>query len=124
MDVQELAARVLNQADVTGQSAVRTDSSTPIGELRSEIRRIARARGLRIRTGMLHGHGHGHGDGDGDGDGDVLVVVRVDAALWDEPTAIMRQKLAAPDEPNVVADPSVQEIRAGSDPNGPARTSP
>lgn len=64
------------------------DADTPIAELRAAVRRVARAEGISIRTGMID---------------DVLAVVRTDAPLWEAPTSEMRRALAAPDEPGIVA---------------------
>lgn len=66
---------------------MRLDEDAPVAALRSAVRSGARERGLAIRTGMVE---------------DVLAVVRADAPLWDEPAAVMRAALAAPDEPEIV----------------------
>lgn len=88
MDIDAVAAALIERADGFGQAVVRTGASTPVGTLRAAVRRTARARGLSIRTGMID---------------DVLAVVRTDAPLWEAPTSEMRRALAAPDEPGIVA---------------------
>ncbi|UIJ35603.1 hypothetical protein [Allobranchiibius sp. GilTou73] len=84
----DLAEQLLQRALAKGQSAMRCDDSTDVDALRKVVRKLALDRGVRIRTGMLDR---------------VLVVIRVDAALWDQSAAVMREKLIAPSEPNVVS---------------------
>ena len=88
MHVVEIAEALLVRAVDCGQAVVRCDATTPVTELRATIRRLARQRGVRIRTGMV---------------ADVLAVVTLDAQLWHDSTADMRTKLSAPPEPGVVA---------------------
>ncbi|WJY01402.1 hypothetical protein [Curtobacterium sp. 458] len=87
MGVDAVAAALVERARAVGQAVVRTDAATPVAELRTAVRRTARARGASVRTGMVD---------------DVLAVVRADAPLWDASTAEMRRVLTAPDEPGVV----------------------
>lgn len=87
MDVDAVAAALVERAQAVGQAVVRTDPATPVAELRTAVRRTARARGVSVRTGMVD---------------DVLAVVPADAPLWDASTAEMRRVLTAPDEPGVV----------------------
>jgi hypothetical protein len=89
MNVDEVAAAVMARVIERGQVAMRTDSTTPVQELRDAVRRIAREVGIGVRTGMLE---------------DVLVIARVDAALWDDPARVMRDKLIAPTQPNTLPD--------------------
>ena len=87
MDVEAVAGELMDRATERGQAVVRTDESTPLDELRASVRRLARERGIRVRTGMTGG---------------VLAVALADAAIWDDSAAVMRVKLAAPAEPNIV----------------------
>jgi hypothetical protein len=89
MDVDDVATAAMVRVVDRGQVAMRTDASTPVRELRGAIRRIAREAGIGVRTGMLE---------------DVLVIARVDAAPWDEPSRVMRDKLIAPAQPNTLPD--------------------
>ncbi|MFJ4159796.1 hypothetical protein [Microbacterium testaceum] len=77
----DLASRLLDRAVAHGQAVVRCDASTPSDDVREHVRALARAQGLRVRTGMLD---------------DVLVVARADADLWNDDTPTMRAKLTAP----------------------------
>ncbi|KTR04713.1 hypothetical protein [Curtobacterium luteum] len=88
MDVASVAREMVDRAAAAGQSVIRADADTPIAELRAAVRRVARAEGISVRTGMID---------------DVLAVVRTDAPLWEAPTSEMRRALAAPDEPGIVA---------------------
>jgi hypothetical protein len=87
VDVDAVAEELVGRACSVGQAVLRTDAATPVTELRTAVRRAARARGVAVRTGMVD---------------DVLAVVRADAPLWDASTAEMRRALSAPDEPGVV----------------------
>ncbi len=82
MDVERIAARLFEQARSAGQSSLPVDADTPVAAVRSHVRILARAEGVRIRTGMVGAN--------------VLAVVRADAALWSDSTATMREKLATP----------------------------
>jgi hypothetical protein len=87
MDLADIATQMVDRAVDSGQSVLRTDRTTPVADLRRAVRRAARSRGVRIRTGMVD---------------DVLAVITIDADLWTRPAAEMRSRLAAPDVPNVV----------------------
>ncbi len=87
VDIDAVAAALVERAEAVGQAVLRTDAATPVTALRTAVRRTARARGVAVRTGMVD---------------DVLAVVRADAPLWDASTAEMRRALDAPDEPGVV----------------------
>ncbi|NYJ76508.1 hypothetical protein [Allobranchiibius huperziae] len=87
-DTADLAEQLVHRALAKGQCAMRCDDSIDVEALRKAVRKLARERGVRIRTGMLD---------------QALVVIRADAALWDQSAAVMREKLIAPSEPNVVS---------------------
>lgn len=70
------------------QTAPRTEASTPTAAPRQQIRRVARSRYLHVRTAILHG---------------VLLLARTDAELWEQPVAVMREKLTSPEQPNLVS---------------------
>ena len=53
MDVDRVAAELVDRAVERGQGVLRTDASTPVGELRAAVRAVARSRGTRVRTGMV-----------------------------------------------------------------------
>ncbi|UAJ80275.1 hypothetical protein IT072_04295 [Leifsonia sp. ZF2019] len=79
---RDLAARLFAEAEAAGQAAHRVQPGDEVGEVRALVRRSARRRGVRIRTGLIE---------------DTLVVVRADAALWDESSRTMREKLTPHD---------------------------
>jgi hypothetical protein len=87
VDIRTVAAELIDRAVTHEHSVLRCDASTPVAALRGEVRRQARERQVRIRTGMVD---------------DVLTVIRADAALWGEPVSVMRGKLKAPPECNTV----------------------
>jgi hypothetical protein len=78
---------MLDRARANGHAVMRCDDSTPVGAIRTEIRRLARTEQVSIRTGMVD---------------DVLAVVPADADLWRQPVARMRTELRAPTAANVV----------------------
>jgi hypothetical protein len=78
MDADRIAHEMLAECDADGQSARVIAGDAAADETRSEIRRIARASGVRIRTARM---------------GDTVVAVRVDAAIWREDAATMRRLL-------------------------------
>ena len=80
--IRDLAARLFAEAQTTGQVAHRVQPGEDVREVRALVRRMARDQGVRIRTGMID---------------DALVVVRADAALWDESSRTMREKLTPRD---------------------------
>lgn len=88
MDIEAIAVRLVELASSRGQAVLRYDNTTPLDQLRSKVREVARSQDVQIRTGVVDG---------------VLTVVRADADLWREPVAEMRRKLEAPTEANVVA---------------------
>lgn len=77
-DTKDLAGRLLEAARVNEQASHRIAPADDVESVRAEIRRLAREVDLRIRTGIVDG---------------ALVVVRADAALWHEPTSVMKTKL-------------------------------
>ncbi|MGH1549650.1 hypothetical protein ACRAWB_10955 [Leifsonia poae] len=78
MDAKRLAGTMLETAVAEQQAAHRIAPGDDVPAVRAEVRRLARERGVRIRTGIV---------------GDALVVVRADAEVWHESTATMRRKL-------------------------------
>ena len=78
MDPHALAHDLFRRAELEEQTAHRLDSGDDVEAVRQQVRRLARERGIGIRTAVM---------------GDVLVVVRADAAIWAEPAATMREKL-------------------------------
>ncbi|MDN4613830.1 hypothetical protein P5G50_05130 [Leifsonia sp. F6_8S_P_1B] len=89
MDPHDLAAGLLDRAVADQQASHRVGAGIDVPAVRAEVRRLARERGVRIRTGIV---------------GDALVVVRADADLWHEPVAVMREKLE-PGEPGEPGEP-------------------
>ncbi|QNE35225.1 hypothetical protein [Leifsonia shinshuensis] len=81
-NTERLASRLLESARVHEQASHRIAPTDDIEAVRAQIRRSAREAGIRIRTGIVDG---------------ALVVVRADAALWHEPTSVMRAKLTPGD---------------------------
>jgi hypothetical protein len=75
-----LAAQMLAECAREGQSARVVPRDADAAELRAEIRRRARADGVRIRTARMD---------------DTVVAVRMDAAIWRDDAATMRRKLTA-----------------------------
>lgn len=76
MNLDEMAIAMVDCAISVGQVALRADASTPTGDLRAALRRMAHDRGERDRTGML---------------GDVLILARADADLWQQPESSCEQ---------------------------------
>lgn len=74
-----LAEKLLAQAVAEGQCAHRIAADDDVPALRAEIRRLARAQNIRIRSGII--------------DESIVAVATIESPLWREPTAIMRQKL-------------------------------
>lgn len=87
MDVEQIAAELLERAAERGQAVMRCNNSTLTDELRAAIRRLAGQRNIGVRTGLI---------------GDVLAVILADADLWDEPVSVMRDKLPTPATFNTV----------------------
>ncbi|RKS77956.1 hypothetical protein CLV35_1661 [Motilibacter peucedani] len=74
----ELAQEMFAQCVAEEQSARWVSTDDEASRLRAELRRLARAAGVRVRTARA---------------GDSVVVVRLDAAVWDEDATSMRRKL-------------------------------
>jgi hypothetical protein len=82
VDTAALAAQLLAECREREQSARTVTDDGDAAAVREEVRRLAAAAGLRIRTARM---------------GSAVVVVRLDAAVWHEDTATMRRKLSPPD---------------------------
>ena len=81
-DSQEtLALEMFAQAMQLGQSARAVEPEDQATALREALRRLGRSNGIRLRTARM---------------GDVVVVARLDAAIWNESAEVMRAKLAPP----------------------------
>lgn len=78
METSALAQQLLEECVRDEQAAWVVPSIDDALDLRAELRRLARAEGLRIRTARV---------------ADIVVVVRLDAAVWSESAAQMREKL-------------------------------
>jgi hypothetical protein len=78
----DLAAELLRRAVDDEQVAHRIHPEDDVDGIRRRVRQLARERGIRIRTGMVDG---------------ALIVIRVDARVWNEPEAVMRAKLTPRD---------------------------
>ncbi|CAN5339722.1 hypothetical protein BH11ACT3_BH11ACT3_20190 [soil metagenome] len=78
MSAEDLASSLLQKAIEREQVAHRIRSDDDVEAIREAVRQGARARDVRIRTAVID---------------DVLVVVLADAAIWDDTTATMREKL-------------------------------
>ena len=61
------------------QCVRRIESEDDATRVRLELRKLARRDGVHMRTARI---------------GDTVVVVRLDAAVWNEDTATMRRKLS------------------------------
>lgn len=73
-----IASRMLDACVADGQASHYVPPPQ-VDQVRDELRRLARARDIHVRTAVLE---------------DALVVVaRVDAALWNDDTPTMRRKL-------------------------------
>ncbi len=78
MTVQDTAAQMYAECVRSEQSARTVSADDEASAIRQEIRSLARADGLRIRTTRMD---------------DTVVAVRLDAQLWKQSTAIMRETL-------------------------------
>lgn len=76
----DVAADLLAEAMAHEQVVRRLDAGYDLELVRMLVRRKARERNVKIRTALLDEH--------------VLVVVLVDAAVWNESAEVMRAKLA------------------------------
>lgn len=74
----DLAHELWTQCLAEEQSARRVTCETEADEIRAQVRRLAREAGVRIRTACM---------------GDSVVVVRLDARVWNDDAATMRRKL-------------------------------
>lgn len=83
MSPEELAAVLLDEAVEQEQATRRIRSNDDAAAVRAIVRRLARQRGVRIRTARID---------------ETVAVVRTDAAIWTDDAATMRAKLAPPDE--------------------------
>ena len=81
VSITTLAAQMLMQCITDGQSARRVSTDADAETLRRALRQAARAQHVRIRTARID---------------EAVVVVRTDAALWNDNTATMRAKLTLP----------------------------
>jgi hypothetical protein len=75
---EQLSRRLFAGARDREQAAHRILPSDDVEAIRRDVRRLARAEGVHIRTGIVD---------------DALVVIRADAELWTESAATMREKL-------------------------------
>lgn len=75
------ARHLLATCRTEGQAAWRIPDDRHADEVRRELRAMARAEGLRIRTARM---------------ADNVAVVLVDSALWDQNAATMRRALEPP----------------------------
>jgi hypothetical protein len=78
----DLATRLFARAVREEQASHRLHTGEDAAAIRQHVRRLARDAGVRIRTGLVE---------------DSVVVIRADAALWDESAAVMRAKLQPED---------------------------
>jgi len=74
-----LARRLFEIAAEREQVAYRIRPKDDVATVRKLVRGLARANNVRIRTARM---------------GDVLVVVRADAAIWNDPVPVMKVKLS------------------------------
>lgn len=82
MSSARLAREMFDECLAEEQSARTVHDSDLAERVRAEIRRLARANGVRIRTARMD---------------HAVVVVRLDARVWTEGAATMRQKLTPRD---------------------------
>ena len=78
MDPESVAAEMLDECARAGQAARRVADDADAAAIRSELRRLARAVRVRIRTARMDG---------------TVVAARTDAQLWNDDAATMRAKL-------------------------------
>ena len=77
----EIARAMVDETRRDGQSARRVPDEREADAVRDELRRIGREVDVRLRTARMD---------------DLVVVARLDAAVWDDDTATMRAKLTPP----------------------------
>lgn len=80
-DAVGLVEEMYEECVAAGQSARVVEVAADRGRLRAELRRLARAGGVRVRTAERDG---------------VVLVARLDAAVWRDDAATMRAKLTPP----------------------------
>ena len=80
-DAQQLADAMFAETVAAGQSARTVADDTRADEVREALRALGREAGVRLRTARMD---------------DLVVVARLDAAIWSDDTATMRAKLAPP----------------------------
>lgn len=78
----EVARIMFEETSGEGQSARRVPDEAQADAVREELRRLGRDAGVRLRTARLD---------------DLVVVARLDAAIWDDDAATMRSKLTPRD---------------------------
>jgi hypothetical protein len=81
VDAHDLAAQMLAQAAIDGQSARTVHCDAEAEALRQALRELSRAEHIGVRTARLD---------------TAVVVVRLDADLWNQDAATMRTKLTPP----------------------------
>lgn len=78
-EAERLSIQLWSTAVVEEQCARRVPDDAVAAEVRRRVRRLAREDGVAVRTARL---------------GDTVVVVRLDAQVWEQDAATMRRKLA------------------------------
>ncbi|QIG43349.1 hypothetical protein G5V58_11750 [Nocardioides anomalus] len=78
---EPLAVALWEQARDHEQAVRRVPDDDVARDVRARVRALAAGSGVRIRTARID---------------DTVVVVRLDAAVWDDDTATMRRKLGLP----------------------------
>lgn len=78
---EPLARAMFVQVLVDGQSSRRVADDVRAAAVRAALRQLGRSAGVRLRTARLD---------------DLVVVARLDAAIWDDDAATMRSKLTPP----------------------------
>ncbi len=81
------------------QAARWVESDADAARIRARVRALARAEGIRVRTARYDGK---------------VVVVRLDAALWQQSTATMREKLTPPDGSSTATSSAQQASAVGA----------
>lgn len=79
-EAERLAMQIWSIARTQEQCTRLVPDESIASEVRERVRRLALQEGVKIRTARL---------------GDTVVVVRLDAQVWNDDTATMRRKLAA-----------------------------
>lgn len=81
-EVETFADELWARARDAEQSVGRVASDEDAERVRTRVRRLAAAAGIAVRTARID---------------DTVVIVRVDAAVWQESAASMRAKLTPPE---------------------------